>query len=54
VPAVGLTLYALGEPLLAPLWAWIGVGEAPVALTFVGGSILMCGLLLYVLSSRTE
>ena len=54
VPAVGLTLYALGEPLLAPLWAWIGVGEAPVALTFVGGSILMCGLLLYVFSSRTE
>jgi len=54
VPAVGLTLYALGEPLLAPLWAWIGVGEAPVALTFVGGSILMCGLLLYVLNSRTK
>ena len=54
VPAVGLTLYALGEPLLAPLWAWLGVGEAPGFLTFIGGGILMSGLLLHVFSSRTE
>ena len=54
VPAVGLTLYALGEPVLAPLWAWLGVGEAPSFLTLVGGSILMCGLLLHVFSSRVE
>lgn len=54
VPAVGLTLYALGEPLLAPLWAWLGVGEAPGFLTFVGGGILICGLLLHVFSSPTE
>ena len=54
VPAVGLTLYALGEPLLAPLWAWLGVGEAPGFLTFIGGAILMSGLLLHVFSSRTE
>ncbi len=54
VPAVGLTLYALGEPVLGPLWAWFGVGEAPGFLTFVGGGILVCGLLLHVFSSRTE
>ena len=54
VPAVGLTLYALGEPVLAPLWAWLGVGEAPGFLTLVGGSILICGLLLHVLSSRAK
>ena len=54
VPAVGLTLYALGEPVLAPLWAWFGVGEAPGFLTLVGGSILICGLLLHVLSSRAK
>ena len=54
VPAVGLTLYALGEPLLAPLWAWLGVGEAPGFLALVGGGILISGLLLHVFSSRTE
>ncbi len=54
VPAVGLTLYALGEPLLAPLWAWLGVGEATGFLTFIGGGILISGLLLHVFSSRTE
>tara|TARA_B100001123_G_scaffold409466_1_gene503612 strand:+ start:3899 stop:4753 length:855 start_codon:yes stop_codon:yes gene_type:complete len=54
VPAVGLTLYALGEPVLGPLWAWLGVGEAPSFLTFVGGGILICGLLLHVLSSRSK
>lgn len=53
VPAVGLTLYALGEPLLAPLWAWLGVGEAPGFLALVGGGILISGLLLHVFSSRT-
>ena len=53
VPAVGLTLYALGEPLLAPLWAWVGVGEAPGFLALVGGGILISGLLLHVFSSRT-
>lgn len=54
VSAVGLTLYALGEPLLAPLWAWIGIGEAPATLTFVGGGILLCGLLLHTFSNQTE
>ena len=29
VPAVQLTIFALGEPLLAPLWAWVGIGEVP-------------------------
>ena len=41
VPAVGLTLYAIGEPVLGPLWAWLGVGEAPGFLTIVGGGILI-------------
>ena len=54
VPAVGLTLYALGEPVLGPLWAWWGVGEAPGFLTFVGGGILICGLLLHVFTNRVE
>ena len=54
VPAVGLTLYALGEPVLAPLWAWLMVGETPSILTVVGGGVLICGLLLHVFNNRGE
>ena len=44
VPAVQLTVFALGEPLLAPLWAWVGIGEVPSGTTMVGGGILFSAL----------
>lgn len=44
VPATELTLFALGEPLLAPVWTWIGVGEVPVPSTMVGGAVLILAL----------
>ncbi|MDP6137554.1 MAG: DMT family transporter [Arenicellales bacterium] len=50
VPAVNLTLYALGEPVLAPLWTFVGVGEIPATATFLGGSILFVALLFQVLT----
>ncbi len=44
VPAVELTLFSLGEPLLAPIWAWVGVGEVPSGPTLVGGAVLLLAL----------
>lgn len=46
VPAAQLTLYALLEPVLQPLWTWIGVGEVPAGATFVGGAIILAAVLL--------
>jgi drug/metabolite transporter (DMT)-like permease len=44
VPAVQLTIFALGEPLLAPLWAWVGIGEVPSWATMIGGGVLFSAL----------
>ena len=44
VPAVQLTIFALGEPLLAPLWAWVGIGEIPSWATLIGGGVLFSAL----------
>ena len=50
IPAAELTLLSLSEPLLAPVWVWLVVGEVPAALTLVGGAILMMGLVYQALS----
>jgi drug/metabolite transporter (DMT)-like permease len=38
-----LTL-ALVEPVLAPIWAWMGVGEVPGLATIVGGTIIFLAI----------
>jgi len=52
VPAVELTLFALGEPLLAPVWVWLVVGEIPAPSSFIGGGILLLALLLHLFANR--
>jgi drug/metabolite transporter (DMT)-like permease len=54
VPAVELTLFALGEPMLAPLWVWIGVGEVPATSTFIGGGVLLAAVLLHIFASPAQ
>ncbi len=49
VPAAELTLFSLGEPVLAPLWAWIGVGEVPARTTMLGGAIIVAALAMQAL-----
>jgi drug/metabolite transporter (DMT)-like permease len=39
-----LSLLALLEVLLGPLWAWLGANEVPAHQTLVGGSIVLCAL----------
>ncbi len=52
VPAVQLTLFALGEPLLAPVWVWLMLGDVPTMTTLLGGAVLFAALALQVSASR--
>jgi drug/metabolite transporter (DMT)-like permease len=45
LPAAELQLIATAELVLAPLWVWIGVGEAPGAATLVGGALIVLAIL---------
>ena len=44
VPAAQVGLLALVEPVLAPIWAWMGVGEVPSLATIVGGAIIFLAI----------
>ena len=44
VPAAQVGLLALVEPVLAPVWAWMGVGEVPSLATIVGGAIIFLAI----------
>jgi drug/metabolite transporter (DMT)-like permease len=48
VPAVQLTLFALGEPLLAPVWVWLMLGNVPTVTTLTGGAVLFAALALQI------
>lgn len=40
IPPHRAALYVLLEPILAPIWAWIGIGEKPPIIELVGGLIV--------------
>lgn len=43
IMASEVALFALTEAILGPIWVWIGVGEQPSLLTFIGsGIVLVC------------
>ena len=43
IMASEVALFALTESILGPIWVWVGVGEQPSLLTFIGsGIVLMC------------
>ena len=45
VPAAQITLVMLVEVVLAPLWVWLGIGEAPSSATLFGGAIVVAAVL---------
>jgi len=50
-----LGLLALIEPVLAPLWVWIGIGERPGAAALAGAAIVIGAVLAYqVYTLRTR
>lgn len=44
VPAAQVSILALLEVVLSPLWVWIFVNEVPSATTLIGGAIVMAGV----------
>ena len=40
IPPHRAALYILLEPVLAPIWAWLGVGEAPPTIELIGGLVV--------------
>lgn len=52
VPAMHMVLIGLLDVLFNPLWAWIGVGEAPTVNAIVGGGIIVTAVVLVVLGRR--
>jgi drug/metabolite transporter (DMT)-like permease len=39
-----VSLLALLEVLLGPLWTWLGAGEVPAQETLIGGAVVMSAL----------
>jgi drug/metabolite transporter (DMT)-like permease len=44
IHASRVTLIALLEAVLAPIWAWIFLGEEPHKYTITGGAIILCAI----------
>lgn len=52
VPAAEAAIITLLEPVLNPIWVWLGRGEVPSAWTVIGGSILLLALAVRFVSIR--
>ncbi|MFA5912741.1 MAG: DMT family transporter [Burkholderiales bacterium] len=46
-----ISLLAMLEVVLGPLWAWLGAGETPAAATLAGGALVLAALLLNELAA---
>jgi drug/metabolite transporter (DMT)-like permease len=44
LPAAEVTLLALLEPVLGPIWVWLFVGEEPAFTTLIGGAVVLGAL----------
>ena len=44
IPAAQVGLLAMVEPILAPIWVWVGIGEVPGLATIVGGAIIFLAI----------
>lgn len=54
VPAAQLSLIALVEPVLSPLWAWLASGELPPVWTFIGGAVIVGAIVIQALFSASR
>lgn len=48
LPATEVTLIALLEPILGPIWVWLAVGEQPAPATLLGGAVVLGALAAHV------
>ena len=54
VPATDVALITIIEPILNPLWVWLGHGEVPHWSTGIGGALILGALLVRFLKFRTR
>jgi drug/metabolite transporter (DMT)-like permease len=54
VPAAQLSLIALVEPVLSPLWAWLVSSELPPVWTFIGGAVIVGAIVIQALFSANR
>ncbi len=54
VPTAQVSLLALLEVVLSPVWVWVGVGEVPTIYSLVGGAIVLVGVVMQALASQPE
>lgn len=54
VPAAQLSLIALIEPVLSPLWAWLVSGELPPIWTFIGGAVIVVAIVIQALFATRD
>lgn len=52
VPAVTLSLIAMLDAVLNPLWPWLFVGEKPEASSFMGGAVIVVAVLISVFGGQ--
>ncbi len=52
VPAIALSLIAMLDAVLNPLWPWVFIGERPEASAFLGGIIILGAVLLSILGGQ--
>lgn len=45
IPAAQSAIVGMLEPILGPLWVWLVIAERPVATTFIGGAIVIAGVM---------
>ncbi len=48
IPAAEVALITLLEIVLAPLWVWIAIGEAPAVATLIGGAVVVGAVVMQV------
>lgn len=44
VPAAELTLLAMVEMIMGPIWVWLALGETPTAYTLTGGAVVAAAI----------
>jgi drug/metabolite transporter (DMT)-like permease len=52
VPAAQVSILALLEVVLSPLWVWIFAGEVPSVTTLIGGAVVLMGVTYQALGAR--
>jgi drug/metabolite transporter, DME family len=54
VPAITLSLIAMLDAVLNPLWPWIFVNEVPEQAAFIGGAVIICAVILSIFGSQLQ